>query len=58
VTLVRAPAAGALAGWLLLGLLFGLLMGPYQAISELGFRLQRGLWLAVVSHQVRQHSRC
>jgi H+/Cl- antiporter ClcA len=35
-----------MAGWLLLGLLFGLLMGPYQAISELGFRLQRGLWLA------------
>lgn len=35
-----------LAGWLVLGLLFGLLMWPYQAISELGFRLQRGLWLA------------
>ena len=49
MTPVRAPAAGALAslaGWLLLGLLFGLLMGPYQAISELGFRLQRELWLA------------
>jgi H+/Cl- antiporter ClcA len=37
----------ALAGWLLLGLLLGLLMWPYQALSELGFRLQRGLWLAV-----------
>jgi H+/Cl- antiporter ClcA len=35
-----------LAGWLVLGLLFGLLMWPYQALSELGFRLQRGLWLA------------
>ena len=32
--------------WLLLGLLFGLLQRPYQALSELGFRLQRGLWLA------------
>ena len=49
MTPVRVPAAvalAALAGWLLLGLLFGLLMGPYQALSELGFRLQRGLWLA------------
>jgi H+/Cl- antiporter ClcA len=46
VTPVRVPAAAALAGWLLLGLLFGLLMWPYQALSELGFRLQRGLWLA------------
>ena len=32
--------------WLLLGLLFGLLQRPYQALSELGFQLQRGLWLA------------
>jgi H+/Cl- antiporter ClcA len=31
--------------WLLLGLLFGLLQRPYQALSELGFQLQRGLWL-------------
>ena len=46
MTPVRVQAAAALAGWLLLGLLFGLLMVPYQAISELGFRLQRGLWLA------------
>jgi H+/Cl- antiporter ClcA len=46
VTPVRAPAGAALAGWLLLGLVFGLLMWPYQALSELGFRLQRGLWLA------------
>ena len=49
MTPVRVPAAAALASlvcWLLLGLLFGLLMGPYQALSELGFRLQRGLWLA------------
>lgn len=38
--------ARGLPGWLLLGLLFGLLMWPYQALSELGFRLQRGLWLA------------
>ena len=45
MTPVRAPAAAALAGWLLLGLLFGLLMVPYQALSELGFWLQRGLWL-------------
>ena len=42
----RAPWLAALAGWLLLGLLFGLLLWPYQALSELGFRLQRGLWLA------------
>ncbi|MFM1813117.1 MAG: hypothetical protein RLZZ336_2055 [Cyanobacteriota bacterium] len=34
-----------LTGWLLLGLLLGLLMWPYQALSELGFRLQRHLWL-------------
>ncbi len=46
MTPVRAPAGAALAGWLLLGLVFGLLMWPYQALSELGFRLQRGLWLA------------
>ncbi|MFN9871826.1 MAG: chloride channel protein [Cyanobacteriota bacterium] len=31
--------------WLLLGLLFGLLQWPYQALSELGFQLQQGLWL-------------
>jgi len=30
---------------MLLGLLLGLLMGPYQALSELGFRLQQGVWL-------------
>jgi H+/Cl- antiporter ClcA len=34
-----------LLGWLLLGLLWGLLLWPYQALSELGFRLQRSLWL-------------
>lgn len=32
--------------WLLIGLGFGLLLWPYQAISELGFRLQRDLWQA------------
>lgn len=31
--------------WLLLGLGLGLLLWPYQAISELGFRLQRHFWL-------------
>lgn len=41
-----AKTATSRAGWVLLGLLFGLLMWPYQALSELGFRLQRGLWLA------------
>ena len=30
--------------WVLLGLLMGLLQWPYQALSELGFALQRGLW--------------
>ncbi len=30
--------------WLLLGLVMGLLQWPYQALSELGFRLQRWLW--------------
>ena len=30
--------------WMLLGLGLGLLMWPYQAISELGFRLQLDLW--------------
>jgi len=32
--------------WLVLGLLFGLAMGPYQALSELGFRIQVALWLS------------
>jgi H+/Cl- antiporter ClcA len=44
---LRSPLLAALRGWLLLGLLLGLVLWPYQAISELGFRLQRGLWLAV-----------
>ena len=30
--------------WLLLGVLVGALMWPYQALSELGFLLQRRLW--------------
>ncbi len=34
----------ALLIWLLLGLLWGLLQWPYQALSELGFRLQRLHW--------------
>ncbi|MEB3330951.1 MAG: chloride channel protein, partial [Synechococcaceae cyanobacterium] len=34
----------ALACWLLLGVLIGALEWPYQLLSELGFRLQRGLW--------------
>jgi H+/Cl- antiporter ClcA len=46
MTPVRAPGVAALAAWLLLGLLFGLLLWPYQALSELGFRLQQSLWLA------------
>jgi len=46
VTPVRVQTAASLAGWLLLGLVLGLLMWPYQALSELGFRLQMGLWLA------------
>jgi len=37
--------AGVLS-WLLIGLVFGLLQWPYQALSELGFRLQRALVLA------------
>jgi len=41
----RFPRLAALLGWLLLGLLLGLLLWPYQALSELGFRLQRALWL-------------
>lgn len=36
----------AVVAWLLLGLLWGLLLWPYQALSELGFRLQRLLWQA------------
>jgi H+/Cl- antiporter ClcA len=36
----------ALGSWLVLGLLFGLAMGPYQALSELGFRIQAALWLS------------
>ena len=46
MTSLRERGAASLAGWLLLGLLLGLLMWPYQALSELGFRLQMGLWLA------------
>ena len=42
---VRFTAVPVLAGWLLVGLLLGLLMWPYQALSELGFRLQRAFWL-------------
>lgn len=30
--------------WLLLGLAMGLVQWPYQALSELGFQLQRRLW--------------
>jgi len=37
--------------WLFLGLLFGLLLWPYQALSELGFRLQRLLWLEPQAHR-------
>lgn len=37
-------AVMAVLVWLLLGLPLGLLQWPYQALSELGFRLQRGLW--------------
>ncbi|MCP9914195.1 chloride channel protein [Cyanobium sp. BA20m-14] len=36
----------ALGSWLVLGLLIGLAMGPYQALSELGFRIQAALWLS------------
>lgn len=46
MTPVRAPGVAALAGWLLLGLVFGLLLWPYQALSQLGFLLQRSFWLA------------
>jgi H+/Cl- antiporter ClcA len=46
MTPVRAPGVAALAGWLLLGLVFGLLLWPYQVLSQLGFLLQRSFWLA------------
>jgi H+/Cl- antiporter ClcA len=36
--------------WLLLGLILGLLLWPYQALSELGFQLQRQLWLDPRAH--------
>lgn len=36
----------ALGIWLVLGLVLGLAMGPYQALSELGFRIQAALWLS------------
>jgi H+/Cl- antiporter ClcA len=35
---------GSLLVWLLLGLAVGALVWPYQALSELGFLLQRKLW--------------
>ena len=46
---LRDPRSGlvvALGSWLVLGLLIGLAMGPYQALSELGFRIQAALWLS------------
>ena len=43
VALGSWPAVGS---WLVLGLLFGLAMGPYQALSGLGFRIQAALWLS------------
>ncbi|MEI8250319.1 MAG: chloride channel protein [Synechococcus sp. ELA057] len=46
MNVLRPPSLAALGRWLLLGLLLGVLLWPYQALSELGFRLQRGLWLA------------
>lgn len=36
---------GALAVWLIAGLLLGILEWPYQLLSELGFVLQQRLWL-------------
>ena len=44
---LRSPWPAALSGWLLLGLLLGLFLWPYQALSELGFKLQQALWLVV-----------
>ena len=41
----------SVVAWLALGLLFGLLLWPYQALSELGFRLQRLLWLEPQAHR-------
>jgi len=38
------PTLSAALLWLLLGLGFALLEWPYQALSELGFRLQRWGW--------------
>ncbi|NDC34653.1 MAG: chloride channel protein, partial [Synechococcaceae bacterium WB9_2_112] len=40
----------ALLLWLLLGLGWGLLLWPYQALSELGFQLQLRLWLQPQVH--------
>jgi len=36
--------------WLCLGLGWGLLLWPYQALSELGFQLQHRLWLQPQTH--------
>ena len=41
----RHNALGALLIWLGLGLLLGLAEWPYQLLSELGFLVQRRLWL-------------
>jgi hypothetical protein len=35
---------GSLLIWLLLGLAMGLVQWLYQALSDLGFQLQRRLW--------------
>jgi len=44
-------ALATVFAWLSLGLLFGLLLWPDQALSELGFRLQRLLWLEPQAHR-------
>ena len=41
-------ALAALLTWLGLGLLLGLLERPYQWLSQVGFELQRRLWLDAV----------
>ena len=45
---VDRNALAALLTWLGLGLLLGLLERPYQWLSQLGFELQRRLWLDAV----------
>ena len=53
----RHNALVALLIWLGLGVLLGLAEWPYQLLSELGFVLQRRLWLQAQAHPLSRSLR-